>query len=99
MPRMISCWTRVSRSPPYSRADSSRSHGAFSSRSVSSRYSFTRPSRTRHTDTSTLRLPSGTATMQGLPSGVMAGSIGAFAQFSRSYDSCCQPSGETLWWK
>ena len=39
MPRMISCWMRVSRSPPYRRADSSRSHGAFSSRSVSSRYS------------------------------------------------------------
>ena len=53
MPRMISCWTRVSRSPPYRRADSSRSHGAFSSRSVSSRYSFTRPSRTRQTATST----------------------------------------------
>ena len=50
MPRMISCWTRVSRSPPYRRADSSRSQGAFSSRSVSSRYSFTRPSRTRHTE-------------------------------------------------
>ena len=53
MPRMISCWTRVSRSPPYSRADSSRSHGAFSSRSVSSRYSVTRPSCTRQTATST----------------------------------------------
>jgi hypothetical protein len=35
-----------------------------------------RPRRTRQTDTSTLRLPSGTATTQGWPSGVMAGSIG-----------------------
>ena len=52
---------RVSRSPPYRRADSSRSHGAFSSRSVSSRYSCTRPTRTRQTATSTDRSPSGTA--------------------------------------
>ena len=37
MPRMISCWIRVSRSPPYKRAESSRSQGAFSSRSVSRR--------------------------------------------------------------
>ena len=46
--------------------------------------SFTRPSRTRHTDTSTVRLPSGTATTHGVPSGVTAGSIGALAQLSRS---------------
>jgi len=38
--------------------------------------------RTSHTETSTLRFPSGTATMQGLPSGVIARSIGA-----RSHDS------------
>ena len=84
MPRMISCWMRVSRSPPYSRADSSRSQGAFSSRSVSRRYSFTRPIRTRQTATSTDRSPSGTAVTHGLPSGVSAGSIGASAQLRRS---------------
>ena len=39
MPRMISCCRRVSRSPPYRRAERSRSCGAFSSRPVSSRYS------------------------------------------------------------
>ena len=41
----------------------------------------TRPRRTRHTRTSTLRLPSGTGMMHGWPSGVIAGSIGAFSQF------------------
>ena len=44
---------------------------------MSSRYSLTRPTRTRQTATSTVRLPSGTAVMHGLPSGVIAGSIGA----------------------
>jgi hypothetical protein len=84
MPRMISCWMRVSRSPPYKRAESSRSHGAFSSRSVSRRYSFTRPSAHAPHCTSTVRSPSGTAVMHGLPSGVVACSIGASAQFRRS---------------
>ncbi len=84
MPRMISCWIRVSRSPPYRRAVSSRSHGAFSSRLVSSRYSVTRPSRTRQTATSTDRSPSGTAVMHGLPSAASACSIGASAHVSRS---------------
>ena len=35
----------------------------------------------------------------GWPSGVVAGSIGASAQFSFSYDSSCQPSADTCWWK
>ena len=45
---------------------------------------FTRPTRTRQTATSTVRLPSGTAVTHGLPSGVSAGSIGASVQFSFS---------------
>ena len=36
-PYQAQAFQRVSQSPPYRRADSSRSHGAFSSRSVSSR--------------------------------------------------------------
>ena len=40
--------------------------------------------RTRQTATSTERSPSGTAVMHGLPSTVVAGSIGASAQFNRS---------------
>ena len=52
---------------------SSRSHGAFSSRSVSSRYRFVWPSRACHTDTSTVRWPSGTAMTHGRPSAVCAG--------------------------
>ena len=37
----------------------------------------TRPTRTRHTAASTVRLPSGTAVTTGLPSAVVAGSTGA----------------------
>jgi hypothetical protein len=48
----------------------------------------------RHTATSTVRLPSGTAVTHGLPSGVMAGSIGVSVQSSFSYTSSCQPSDE-----
>ena len=73
MPRMTSCWIRISRSPPYSRAESSRSQGAFSARSVSSRNSRTRPSRTRQTAASTVRSPSGTAVTHGRPSGRQRG--------------------------
>jgi hypothetical protein len=40
--------------------------------------------RTRQTATSTERSPSGTAVMHGLPSGVIARSIGASAQLRRS---------------
>ena len=62
--------------------------------------SLTRPSRTRHTYTSTVRLPSGTATTQGLPSGVMRAARSARSPSSAARTtSCCQPSGEMRWWK
>ena len=48
----------------------------------------------RHTATSTVRSPRGTAVTHGLPSGVSATSIGASAQFRRSELSSCHPSGE-----
>ena len=54
------------------------------SRSVSSRNRRTRPTRTRHTAASTVRSPSGTAVIAGLPSRVIAVSIGVSVQFSRS---------------
>ena len=79
-PRTISCWRRRSWLPPYRRADSPRSHGAFSSRSVSSRNSRTLPARTCHTAASTVRVPSGTETMQRDPSGWMAGRVGVSSQ-------------------
>ena len=70
IPRMISRCSRISRSPPHRRADSSDLAVRSPPGSYRASDRLTRPIETFHTLVRTARSPSGTATMQGAPSGL-----------------------------
>ena len=87
-PSISSCRMRVRVSPPYSRAVSSRSSGAFPSTSESNSSSVQRPTATRHS--LAIRMPVRVSILMvtGLPSGSRANCMGRRLTSVSRYSSC-----------
>ncbi len=98
-PRIHSWRSRTSSWPPYNRWESSRSAGSFSSRSVSRRYSGTRPTIIRQAPTRTERPPVCTETRDGALPGPTTRSRGVTDGSNLSSAASCQPSSRRRWSK
>ena len=92
MPRRISCWMRISRSPPYNEAVISRSGSGFASMFASSRYRKFFPTATFHIQAVASAGPISTVTVNGAPFASRQRVTGMLYQSFSGYDSCWKPS-------